>query len=206
MKTFLITMCILAYYSVHAQWYVGGKAGVVLADYESPTEFKSTLKQGIMIGLTASGKLNYDFGIQLDLEYMEKGYHHYVCNTIYEKLETTFIQIPFMLSYNIPFAEKLKVRVKAGGYAAWWLSAKYSMEGYKPSTTEYDFDARGAKRFDFGPSAGAEAEYLLHNGNVFGLEFRYDLGVQDMETAEGGGSNTNRTMSAGLFYKFLLGK
>jgi hypothetical protein len=206
MKTFLIIVIAFASNDVFAQWHVGGKGGVVLADYKSPTNFKSAYKQGFMVGITASKQINYDFDIQINLEYAQKGYHHYVCNTIYEKLETTFLQVPLIISYNVPVAEKLKLHLKVGGYGAFWLSGSYKSEGYKPSGDSFDFNSRGAKRFDFGPVGGAEIEYLLLNGNIFGIEFRYDLGLQDMESIEESGKNTNTMMFGGVYYKFILQK
>jgi hypothetical protein len=204
MRTFLILLFSLALHKASAQWFVGVKAGTVLANYKSPTYFKSAYKQGLLFGVTASKKINYDFEVQINAEYVQKGYYHYVCNTIYEKFETTFIQFPVLLGYNVPLADKLKLHLKAGGYGAWWLSGRYKTSGFNPSDDNFDFSAREARRFDFGPVAGAEIEYLLLNGNLFGLEFRYDLGLQDMETSVDSGTNTNRMMYLGAHYKFIL--
>jgi hypothetical protein len=206
MKPFLIIICCFSIQSSLAQWHVGGRAGITYSDYKSPTTFKSTPIQGKTVGLTAVKKLSYDFSLHVNLEYIEKGYHHLVCNTIYEKLQTTFVQIPLMLSYNIPVAEKLKFQIKLGGYGAYWVGGKYKSEGYNPSTTEFDFKRMEATRVDFGINGGAQIEYLLLNGNLFGIDLRYDLGLRDMESGVGSGKNTNKGWVAGLNYRFLLGK
>jgi len=100
MKNIITIVLIIAAQSVFAQWYVGGKAAVSLSNYKSKTPWKEVSNSGLAAGITAYKQINTNFGLHVELEYIQKGYFHKVCNTLYDKLEANYLEIPIMLDYS----------------------------------------------------------------------------------------------------------
>jgi hypothetical protein len=188
-------------------WYVGGKAGVTFSNYKTKTPWKEVSNMGYTAGLTAYRQMTSNLGLNLELQYIQKGYFHKVCNTITDKLEANYVEIPVMLDYTfiVPSLKNFKGHANLGFYTAYWVSGKYKMEGFDENSEEFDFDQSNASRFDFGPNVGGRIEYILNNGSL-SLDLRYELGVIDLQKRiNDDTANTNRALIFGISYLKLLG-
>jgi hypothetical protein len=207
MKKILLIFLISLPVAASAQiWYVGPKSGVTFSNYKSQTPWKEVTNVGFSAGLSAFKQVKNNIGIGLELQYIQKGYYHKICNTITDQLDANYLEIPVLVDYSFlaPGLKNFKIHANLGFYAAYWLSAKYRMEGYDADSEEFDFDKNKASRFDFGPLAGGRIEYILRNSAV-SLDFRYELGVLDLQdTVNDNTSNTNRAFIVGLSYLKIL--
>jgi hypothetical protein len=187
-------------------WYVGGKTGATFSNYKSKTPWKEVTNIGFTAGVSAYRQINSHFGLGLELQYIQKGYFHKICNTITDQLDANYLEVPVMADYAflIPGLKNFKAHANLGFYSAFWLSGKYRMEGFDSSSEEFDFEKNDAKRFDFGPLAGGRIEYILKNASL-SMDFRYELGVIDLQNAMNDDtSNTNRALVIGLNYMKIL--
>src|SRR5437773_2630818 len=83
-----------------AQWYIGVTAGPTISNYKTKTPWKEASNIGYSIGATAYRQINANVGLSFELQYIQKGYYHRICNTIYDKLKANYIEIRIMLDYT----------------------------------------------------------------------------------------------------------
>ena len=208
MKKLIIAFLFFTPILVNGQnWYLGVKGGTTFSNYKAKTPWKEVSNMGFTFGATAYKQTKRNWGFTFDLVYIQKGYYHKICNDIYDQLDASYVEIPFMIDYGflIPSVENLKLHVNLGAYAAYWISGKYKMKGFDESSEDFDFTKSNASRFDFGPNFGGKIEYILKNGSL-NLDFRYEIGVLDLQKqANDDTSNTNRAFVIGLSYMKLIG-
>jgi len=183
-------------------WYAGGNASVSFSNYKAKTPWKEVSNTGFSIGAKGFKQINANYGFTLELQYIQKGYFHKVCNDIYDQLAANYLEVPVMLDYTfiIPGARNWKAHVNIGMYAAYWLSGKYKMKGFDETSEDFDFKQQEASRFDLGPNAGGRIEYLLTNGSL-SLDFRYEIGLLDLQKQVNDNTkNMNRSFIIGLTY------
>ncbi|HEY3402542.1 MAG TPA: porin family protein [Ohtaekwangia sp.] len=209
MKKILTLISIVFPIIVHAQlWSIGGNAGVSFSNYKAKTPWKEVANMGFSAGVKGFKQINSNYGITVELHYIQKGYFHKVCDDIYDQLEANYIEVPIMLDYSIivPSLQNWKAHINLGIYTAYWLSGKYKMKGYDETSEDFDFQENEASRFDFGPNAGGRIEYILKNGSI-SLDFRYELGLLDLQKQVNDNTkNTNRAFIVGLTYLKPLSK
>jgi hypothetical protein len=208
MKKILTVLLIVSSQVVFAQWYVGGNAGVSFSNYKSKTPWKEVSNMGFTFGIKAYKQVDANYGFHIDLNYIQKGYYHKICNTITDKLEANYLEVPVMMDYTfiIPSLKNFKAHANLGFYTAYWISAKYKTEGFDDAGDEFDFKKSGATRFDIGPNAGGRIEYILNKGSI-SLDFKYELGLLDLQKKENDNTkNTNRAFIVGISYLKPLGR
>lgn len=206
MKKHLTLGLIFVSHLACAQWYIGGRTGFTLSDYRSRTNFSGVSNKGIAVGITAYKLINAHAGLHFGLDYIEKGYQHQVCSSISDRLETTYLEVPFMFDYSFPIVHNFRCHTRIGGYAAYWMTARYKSEGYDDASSKFDFKKNKAKRLDYGPNVGVLIEYTLNNSKL-GLEIKYEMGMRDMQSIAGDNTkNVNRTWVIGLAYMLPLTK
>jgi hypothetical protein len=206
MKKIIFLLFLLPSVSFAQIWYVGGKAGATFSNYKSHTPWKEVTNVGYSFGASAYKQIRNNFGLGFELQYIQKGYYHKICNTITDELDANYLQIPVVADYTflLPGLKNFKGHANLGFYTAYWLSAKYRMEGFDSETEKFDFDKNKAKRFDFGPAAGGRIEYVLKNGSI-SLDLRYELGILDMQRSQTDNTkNLNRAMIIGINYMQIL--
>lgn len=208
MKKYLLILIIITPLTSLAQiWYVGGKAGVTFANYKARTPWKEAANSGFTFGAAAFKQIKSNFGLGFELQYIQKGYYHKVCNTISDKLDANYLEIPIMVDYTFifPALQNFKGHANVGFYTAYWLNGKYKMQGFDIASDDFDFKKSEARRFDFGPNVGGRLEYILPNASL-SLEVRYEIGVLDLQKqVTDNTKNTNRAMILGLSYMKVLG-
>lgn len=208
--TVLILLLSLSTTLASAQiWYIGIKAGPTLSNYKSKTPWKEASNLGYTFGAVGYKQMTANIGIGAELQYIQKGYFHKICNTITDKLKAQYIEVPIVFDYTfiIPGLKNFKVHGNLGIYTAYWLSGKYQTEGFETdeSSEDFDFDKSNAKRFDFGPNVGGRLEYFLNNGS-FSLDLRYELGLLDLQNKlNDNTNNTNRAFIIGISYMKPIG-
>jgi hypothetical protein len=201
MKKIFFCALLIVSQTAFAQWQIGGTAGLTLSNYKSKTPWKEVSNTGFAIGVSAYKQFNADWSVQLQLTYIQKGYFHKICNTIYDKLEANYIEMPVMADYSFLLPMKnFKGHANLGFYTAYWLGAKYKTKGFDDTAETFDFKKNNASRFDVGPLAGFRVEYMLNNGSV-SLDIRYEIGLLDLQKSESDNTkNSNRAMIIGLSY------
>ncbi|HEY3405708.1 MAG TPA: porin family protein [Ohtaekwangia sp.] len=208
MNRILLLIIILSPCLSHAQiWYIGGKAGATFSNYKAKTPWNEVTNMGYTAGLAFYKQTKNNWGINVEIQYTQKGYNHKVCEGISDQLEATYIEVPFMIDYGFifPSMENLKLHVNLGCYAAYWMTAEYKLEGYSEPDEAFDFKKSNASRFDFGPNAGMRLEYIFKNSSL-SLDARYELGIIDLQKqVDDNTANTNRTLIVGLSYLKILG-
>ena len=208
MKKILTLVFLFGSLMAQAQsWHIGGTAGITMSNYKTKTPWKEVANLGFAFGLTSYKQLSTNTGLSIDLQYLQKGYYHKVCNDISDQLEASYIEVPILFDYTfiVPSLQNWKGHLNAGAYTAYWISGKYKMEGFDESNEDFDFEASNASRFDFGPSAGGKIEYILKNGSLL-LNFRYEMGLVDLQKrVNDDTSNTNRAFVVGISYMKILG-
>jgi len=209
MKKILLTIIIVLPILAHAQlWSIGGNAGVSFSNYKAKTPWKEASNMGFSVGAKAFKQINANYGITLELQYIQKGYFHKVCNDIYDQLEANYLEVPIMLDYAIivPSLQNWKAHLNVGVYTAYWISGKYKMKGFDETSEDFDFERSEASHIDFGPNAGGRIEYILKNGSL-SLDFRYELGILDLQKQLNDNTkNVNRAFIVGLTYLKPLSK
>jgi len=210
MRAFFLFTFLLFVSAASAQiWYVGVKAGPTFSNYKTKTPWKEVANIGYTFGAVGYKQINANIGIGVELQYIQKGYYHKVCNTITDKLKAQYLEIPVMFDYTfiIPGMKNFKVHGNAGIYAAYWLCGKYKTEGFEKddSSEDFDFDNSNAKRFDFGPNIGARLEYILKNSSL-SLDLRYEMGIMDLQNRLNDNTyNNNRAFIIGVSFMKPLG-
>lgn len=208
MKKILLLLLISAPLFANAQfWYIGGKAGTTFSNYKTKTPWKEVSNMGFDAGITAFRQINSNYGLNIELHYIQKGYYHKICNDITDQLEANYIEVPVMIDYAfiVPSLQNWKGHFNLGVYGAYWVSGKYKMKGFDESSEDFDFQQRNASRFDFGPNGGARIEYLLKKNTSLSLDFRYEMGLLDLQKQVNDNTkNSNRTFIVGISYMKLL--
>src|SRR6187549_2486416 len=141
MKRILSLFLILFSTATFAQnWYVGVTAGPTFSNYKTKTPWKEASNVGYVFGATAYKQTSANFGLNFGLQYIKKGYNHVICNTITDKLNASYLEIPIMADYTfiVPSLENFKAHINLGFYSAYWLSGKYEMEGFSQSSEDFD--------------------------------------------------------------------
>ena len=208
-RSLLLSILIFSGTIASAQiYFVGIKAGPTLSNYKTKTPWKEAQNLGYTFGFVGYKQINANIGIGAELQYIQKGYFHKVCNTITDKLKAQYLEVPVMLDYTfiIPGLQNFKLHGNVGVYMAYWLSGKYITEGFDSGGDEdFNFADSDAKRFDFGPNLGARLEYFLKNGSI-SLDLRYELGIIDLQNKlNDNTNNNNRAFIIGVSYMVPLG-
>jgi len=207
MKRILSILILFSTTATFAQnWHVGLTAGPTFSNYKTKTPWKEASNIGYFFGATAYRQTESNFGLSFGLQFIKKGYNHVICNTITDKLNASYLEIPILADYTfiIPGVQNLKAHANVGLYSAYWLSGEYKMEGFDQSSEDFDFQKSNASRFDIGPSGGGKIEYVLKNGSL-SLDFRYELGLIDLEKKlKDDTNNTNHAWIIGISYMKLL--
>lgn len=202
MKKILLILLLSPFLSNAQLWHIGGNAGVSFSNYKAKTPWKEVSNMGFSFGVKGFKQINSNYGLTVELQYIQKGYFHKVCDDIYDQLEANYLEVPIMIDYAIivPSLQNWKAHLNLGVYGAYWLSGKYKMKGYDETSEDFDFKSNNASRFDFGPNAGGRIEYILKNGSL-SLDFRYELGLLDLQKqAKDNTVNVNRSFIVGLSY------
>jgi hypothetical protein len=209
MKKIFTLIILLLPISLLAQWSLGINVSTSFSNYKTKTPWEEGSNIGYAFGIKGYNQFNSNFGFNIELQYIQKGYNHQICDTYYDKLKTDYIEIPMSIDYGfiVPAIQNLKIHGSLGFYSAYWLSGEYETKIDGEAFTEtFEFEKNDASRFDFGPCAGARIAYLFKNGSL-SLDYRYEMGLVDLQKkASDNTNNVNRATILGISYLKILGR
>ncbi len=101
MKNLLLIIFTFTSVTESAQvWYVGAKAGTTFSNYKTQTPWKEVSNMGFDIGVTGFKQIKPNWGLDLELHYIQKGYYHKICNDITDQLQANYLEVPVMIDYT----------------------------------------------------------------------------------------------------------
>ncbi len=202
MKIFLIIIFI-ALDIAYGQF--GIKAGVALSGYQPSqnisTEYNHDYRPflgyeiewvqndagspdiGLQLGIFYTHTISKYFALQPELFYSQRGINFYkteLYNTSYN-LNVSYLEIPILFRYKLPFDWIAAPSVLAGPYAAFKLSANRTLNIWEENSTK---SISGVKNFDYGLVFAINFEFSELSLSPM-LEIRFNLGLANtMEQPE----------------------
>jgi len=187
---------------------LGGMAGLNISNFwgnygAGTVEKKSTV--GMRLGVVGEYRFNDWIAISPELVFTQKGMK---MKASYGKMwyksitRPCYLQIPINAVGRYVFKNDITVFGIVGPYFGFGLGGNLvykDSEGEKEKEKIFSHDNAGLKRFDFGLTFGAGAEWK----NIF-LRFHYELGLVNINKYdEGSSSMRNSTFSISAGYYFL---
>jgi hypothetical protein len=129
--------------------------------------------QDVTYGIVLAGDLSNSLQLKAEVNRLVKGADH-EGSAFYERQPktVTYLQIPVLLGYKLPFTSNVKMVVEAGAALnASVRPVKFDRDNYVPGTI-FDNPALMAS-----PVAGAEIGYFYQNTYLF-LNYRHDFDRQ----------------------------
>lgn len=181
----MLTLCASAQVTFNAK--LGG--GMSWAPMSEKGEVDAFDNKGLFVGKVGFGAeipVSQNFSVMPSLELAMKGgkYESKDDNeTISDKLNVTYLQIPVMAAYRLSLNDRLNMTLKAGPYFAYGLSGNMKItEDNKTEKidifSDKEMGGKAADRFDVGGILGVDFEYHRF---VFGAEL--ECGFTDMYKA-----------------------
>lgn len=166
----MLTLCASAQVTFNAK--LGG--GMSWAPMSEKGEVDAFDNKGLFVGKVGFGAeipVSQNFSVMPSLELAMKGgkYESKDDNeTISDKLNVTYLQIPVMAAYRLSLNDRLNMTLKAGPYFAYGLSGNMKItedinNGTKTEKidifSDKEMDGKAADRFDVGGILGVDFEY-----------------------------------------------
>jgi len=182
--------------------YVGPKVG---AAYSTISNFSDQF-----VGTKTKNKLGYQFGavgefgftskfsIQTELLFFSRGVKY---EDVDGGIKMNYIGLPLLAKYAFKAFGLTKVYAMGGTFTDIRTKGEWVDQTGGTSTL-----GSGFKKYDWGFSFGCGAEYPSDYG-IFGLDFRYNLGMTDLHSGDVGNIKTrSRSFGLSLTYKYDLTK
>jgi hypothetical protein len=168
-KTGLLLCCLYLFPAEsEAQHFIGVREGVSTSSVLfNPARRDSSTFQALNVGLVYKYYITTWTGLQLGVNYAEKGYVLEDTTRRYRALE-----IPFLSQFHYE-AWRIRILANAGVYMSYYLSATESFkENDKEVQRTYVFKGRD-NRFEYGMHFGGGFGIMLHP-----LEIQFEVGYQ----------------------------
>ncbi|MDR1200137.1 MAG: PorT family protein [Tannerellaceae bacterium] len=230
-KGVLFILLMMSIGSLKAQWSVTPEAGMTAVKRAGYLD--NEWRPGWKLGVGVEYDLNNHFSLKSGVHYTQRGYSYSYWSGMYSpyyyggdysqpnyihlsgKINSHFLQIPFMAKYSWNLAEDVKINIAAGPYIAFkigndWEWSRFSNNGsgnYQGGYGygygyEYGYNSGtgGTRSFDWGlsGSVGIEVKNWVAN-------WGYDLSL-GKEASWDKISPNYHTISLSVGYKFRLGK
>lgn len=164
----MLTLCASAQVTFNAK--LGG--GMSWAPLSEKGDVDAFDNKGLFVGKVGFGAeipVSQNFSVMPSLELAMKGgkYESKDDNeTISDKLNVTYLQIPVMAAYRLSLNDRLNMTLKAGPYFAYGLSGNMKttddINGYTEKAdifSDKEMGGKAADRFDVGGILGVDFEY-----------------------------------------------
>jgi len=201
----LCTIPVLNAQESKSPWSFGVKAGINFSDFSTDRGGSSSGdnngKIGFNGGVTVEYALRNGFFLSSAMEFTTKGTDKTESGSFYfpdgryfyggltsDSRRMKYLQIPFTIGYRIPVSRKVNLAINAGGYFAFGLSGKGTMqswglktEPHKGEVVTYIYNVEKSTKngdTDFGLLGGVGVEYMK-----FSLNYNYEFGLRDLYTA-----------------------
>ena len=130
---------------------------------------------GLQLGIFYTHTISKYFAIQPELFYSQRGINFYKIEqyNISYNLNVSYLEIPVLFKYKLPFEWTVTPTILAGPYAAFKLSANRTLNIWEDSSTK---SVPGVKNFDYGLVFALNFELAeLYPSPL--LEIRFNLGL-----------------------------
>jgi opacity protein-like surface antigen len=207
MKRFLIVPVLLLFtLAVNAQIFTifGKDVGFIYIGPKIGATYSNISNYSEMFGVKSKSQLAYQFGaigefgftskfsIQTELLFYSRGAA--LPNDM--RIKMNYIGLPILAKYSFKFLGLQKVYAMGGTFEDIRTKGEWvDPVGTQPLGT-------GFKKYDFGLSFGAGAEYPTDKG-IWALDLRYNFGLTDLHDGVGDNVKTrSRSLGLSLTYKF----
>lgn len=202
-KIILLFLLIFGFQLSQAQVFIGPRLGTSMSSTSSGTQYKESVKMGLHGGIVSNFWLNYKWQIQAEVLYNEKGYNHVICQNSYDRLTSSYVELPLMVRYRAwPISTNFIMNVGAGFYGSYMLSAAYRTDlgdgEFIQSINVNEVDRFG----DMGLNFDISFERQVGNGKLL-IETRLQPGLSNLNFGSSE-IQSNRHFSAMLSLNYLF--
>ncbi|MGE0077199.1 MAG: porin family protein [Bacteroidales bacterium] len=177
--------------------YVGPKVGMTystISNFSDLTGSDTKSKFGYQFGAVGEFGFTSKFSIQTELLFYSRGVRY---EDIDGGVRMNYIGIPLLAKYSFKVLGLTKFYAMGGTFA----DIRTKGEWYDGNGQTSDLGS-GFKKYDWGFSFGAGAEYPMKKG-IWALDIRYNLGITDLHDDAGDDTKTrSRSFGFALTYKF----
>ncbi len=178
--------------------YVGPKIGGTYSKISNFSDMFPTFtkyRYGYQLGAVGEFGFTSKFSIQTEVEFVAKG----AKSSADQRIKMNYIGIPILAKYCFKALGLKKIYAMGGTFQ----DIRTKGEWVDPGQTSSPLGG-GFKKYDWGFSFGAGAEYPTKNG-IWALDFRYNLGMTDLHDDVGESFKTrSRSFGISLSYKLNL--
>jgi len=178
--------------------YAGPKVGgtfSTISNFSDMTGFDTKNRMAYQIGAVGEFGFTSKLSVETEVLFYSRGTQ---LADIDGKIKMNYIGIPILAKYAFKAFGLTKVYATGGTFTDIRTGGEWSDQAVS-SPLSSDF-----KKFDWGLSFGAGAEYPMDKG-IWGLDFRYNVGMSDIHDAVGESYKTrSRSFGFSLIYKFDL--
>jgi hypothetical protein len=183
--------------------YVGPKVGTTfstISNFSKMSSQDTKYRLGYQIGAVGEIGLSSKVSFQTEVLFYSRG-----TQMENSKIKMNYVGIPLLAKYSFKALGFTKLYAMAGTFADVRTKGVEEYSGPTANTGTVDLP-EGFKKSDWGFSFGAGAEYPTKKG-IWGLDFRYNLGMTDITDSSLGDVNTkSRSFGFSLTYKYDLTK
>jgi hypothetical protein len=200
----LLLMTLLLNIDSYAQTFMGIKVGPSFSSVSSSTQYKESVIPGVHIGFISNFWVNAAWQFQGELLYSQKGYNHVICAGSYDKLATSYLEMPLVFRYRAwPISTNFIMNFGGGLYGGYLLSGKYKTNLGDGEITETLDIASADQRFDAGIIFDVGVDRQLGKGKLF-IDLRIQPGVLSTGVfpAE---SQSQRNITTMVSFSYLFG-
>jgi hypothetical protein len=189
---------------------LGGYQSTSISDL-TVIERKYQNVQGYCFAFSVQKKLTEKLGLQLEVQYDQKGFHEFV-SAVYlgtnysQDLSTrfTYIDLPILLDYNLFKKGKFEINGLGGLNIGYALLSEQTYSAFGDSRTyKYELTSNNFNRVDLSLVGGVGFCYYL-GGNALTLDTRYAFGLSSTELSDVLNKSQNRVISLLLGYRLAL--
>jgi hypothetical protein len=202
-KIILLFLLIFGFQLSQAQVFIGPRLGTSMSSTSSGTQYKESVKMGLHGGIVSNFWLNYKWQIQAEVLYNEKGYNHVICQNSYDRLTTSYVELPLMVRYRAwPISTNFIMNIGAGFYGSYMLSAAYRTDLGDGEIIQ-SINVNEVDRFgDMGFNFDISFERQVGNGKLL-IETRLQPGITNLNFGSSE-IQSNRHFSAMLSLNYLF--
>ena len=196
--------------------YIGAKGGATLSNVQFTPHVKQTLRQGLLMGVTARYTEEKIFGIIGELLVEQRGWKENFEKTpfAYDR-EMTYVTLP-VLTHIYFGSEKVKGFVNLGASVSYLLGSKITSDfdyanalkqpGFPTYRSVEQMSMDIKNKFDYGILGGIGAEFIIRKKHSIVLEGRYYFGLGNIFPATkrdvfSGSRNTSIEISLGYMFR-----
>jgi len=192
----LIFISALFMTNTHAQFSIGAKAGLTLANLSNLDLEHGTADIALGWNATVFAKIGKGlFSFQPEVMFIQKGTRiNSKSDAAFAQLTMNYIDVPLLLRTTIGI-KIVEIYINLGPYAGYWISGKDKLYFYDDSQStwvtkkeDYDFDDNHDVRYDVGLVGGVGVKVLM-----IILEARYGHGFIDVFDSEHPAGNQNNS-------------